>query len=217
MISKIAPIVFRVFFAALSLGAVGWQLFAIHIPGGQSVVDFFSYFTNLGNVLLGVIFLIGAVRLARGRTEASEASAAVRGAAVVYIVFIGIVYSALLGDAQLGGLSPWVNVVCHFIMPIAGVVDWLVWPPRRRIALSTALWWLAFPAVYTVGSLVRGAVTGFYPYPFFHPGVVGGYPGVALYCVAMLVGLLALALLVRWAGNALGARSERRLEAARQS
>ncbi len=64
---------------------------------------------------------------------------------------------------------------------------------------------MAIVAAYVVYSLVRGGGHRFYAYPFFNPGRVGGYGGVTLYCLGMLVGFVVIALLVRWSGNALGA------------
>lgn len=215
MTSRIAAIAFRLFFGLLTLSAVGSQFFFVHVPAGNSVVNFFSYFTNLSNILIGVVFVVSAMRLLRGRTRVRSSDVAVRGAAVVYIVFVGLVFNTLLRDVELGSLMPWVNSVTHFVLPIAGLVDWLLWPPHRRLPVAVAFWWLAFPALYVAYSLIRGAATGFYPYPFFNPDAVGGYAGVAAYCVGMLVGFLALAFLVRWAGNALGARRDARLVGAR--
>jgi hypothetical protein len=215
MSSRVAAIVFRLLFGALSLAAVGAQFFLVQIPSGDGILNFFSLFTYLATIFIGVVFIISAVRLIRNRTQVSASEAAIRGAAVVYIVFVGLVFNTILRDVPIGGLLPWVNAVCHFILPIAGLFDWLVWPPRRRIPLATAFWWVSFPLVYTVYSLVREAVTGWYPYPFFHPAAVGGYGGVALYCAGMLVGFLVLALLLRWVANALGARRDARLEGAR--
>lgn len=205
MTTRIAPITFRLLFAALSLVAVGYQLFAIHVPNGDDVANFFSFFTNLSNMFISVVFILSAIRLLRGQEDTGW-FAGIRGAAVVYIVFVGLVFNTLLVGVPVGDLAPWVNVICHMILPVAGLVDWLLWPPHRRIALATAFWWLSFPALYTAYSLLRGAALGWYPYPFFSPAAVGGYGGVALYCVGMLVGFLVLAFVVRWAGNALGAR-----------
>ena len=199
----------RIAFAALALVAVGVQLFGVTVPSGFSVVDFFSYFTNLSNLALAAVLLIGGVRLLRGAADPGATAVALRGASVVCIALVGLVFNTLLTDVPLGGLIPWVNTVLHIVMPIAGVLDWLVRPPRLRIPLRTALIWPVFPVVYTIYSLVRGAATGFYPYPFFDPAANGGYGGVAAYCVVLVVALLLLALLVRWAGNALGARRSR--------
>lgn len=87
------------------------------------------------------------------------------------------------------------------LVRVAVVLDWLVWPPQHRISIGTARLFLIFPAAYTVYSLIRRSITGFHPYPFFNPAAVGGYGGVAVYCAALLVGFMIIALLIRWLGN----------------
>lgn len=209
MTQRTAAIVFRLVFAALSLIAVGVQFFGVTVPKGQSVVNFFSYFTNLSNLFISVVFIVSAVRLIRGRTDPSAGDVAIRGAAVVYILFVGVVFNTLLRDVDLGDLIPWVNAIVHFLIPIAGVVDWLIWPPRRRLPFRVVLLWMIWPAVYSIVALVRGAIDGFYPYPFFNPAASGGYGGVALLCVLLIIGFFVLALAVWASGNALGARRRR--------
>ena len=191
-------VAFRLLFAALSLAGVITQLIiAINID--FSIVSFFSYFTNLANLIASIVFIVSAARLARGRPS-TDLDVAIRGASVVYMAFVGIVFNTLLRGADLGDLKPWVNTVHHLVMPVAVVLDWLLWPPRSRISIRTTLLWMIFPAVYVIYSLVRGAATGFYAYPFFNPGVNGGYGGVAAYCIVMLVAFVGLAFLVRIAG-----------------
>ena len=212
MTSRVAAIVFRLVFAALSLFAVGWQLFAVHIPKGFDVVNFFVYFTNLSNILISVVFIIGAVRLIRGRTDPSASDVAIRGAATVYIAFVGIVFNTLLADTDLGDLVPWVNLIVHTIIPIAGVLDWFLWAPKRKLPFTTTFWWMIWPAAYSIFSIVRGAITGFYPYPFYNPDVQGGYGGVALWCLVLVVAFFVLAVLV-WGLGTL--RQRGRIDAAK--
>ncbi|WP_423920599.1 Pr6Pr family membrane protein [Frigoribacterium sp. 2-23] len=200
-----ATIAARLVFAAASIAGVITQL-VIAVQTDFGLVNFFSYFTTLGNLFASVVFVVGAIRLMRG-TPGGAAWQAVRGASVVYLAFIGIVFNTLLLGADLGGLMPWVNVVHHMLMPLVVVIDWLVWPPTRRLSVRIALLWVVVPVVYTVYSLVRGAAVGFYCYPFFNPAAVGGYGGVAAYCAALLVAFVALAFAVRAAGNALGRRA----------
>jgi hypothetical protein len=91
-------------------------------------------------------------------------------------------------------------------MPIAVIADWLIDPPDRRISFRTSLVWLAYPLVWTGYTLVRGALTGWYPYPFLDPAN-GGYATVALYVAAILVFGMALCAVVAWVGNTVGARA----------
>lgn len=62
---------------------------------GFSPVSFFSFFTNLTNVIVSVILIISALALLRGR-EPSERDDLIRGAGVVYITVVGLVYVTLL-------------------------------------------------------------------------------------------------------------------------
>lgn len=201
MTGRGGAIVFRLVFAAAALGAVGFQLFGIHIPKGHSVFNFFTYFTNLSNILISIVFIVTAVRLMRPGFVPTRTDTAIRGAAVVYIAFVGLVFNTLLTDVNLGDLNPTVNIILHFILPIAGIVDWIIWPPQNRLPFTTTLWWMIWPAVYAIFSVVRGSIDGVYPYPFFNPEESGGYGGVALYCAAMVVGFFVLALGVWAIGN----------------
>ena len=201
MESRVAAVVFRLVLAAAALGAIVFQLVAIHIPKGYSPVNFFSYFTNLSNILISAVFIATAVRLLGARSAPTPRDTAMRGAAVVYIAFVGLVFNTLLRDADLSDINPVVNVILHFVLPIAGVVDWLIWPPKNRLPFSVVWWWMIFPAAYAVFSIVRGAIDGIYPYPFFNPAAVGGYGAVLLYCLVMVVGFFVLAVVVRLLGN----------------
>ncbi|MCM3781270.1 Pr6Pr family membrane protein [Microbacterium hydrocarbonoxydans] len=196
-----AAITFRFAFAGASLVALGYQLFTAHIPLGYSVPNFFLYFTNLSNIILSAVFIIAALRSTRQGKPATTADTAIRGASVVYIAFVGLVFNTLLRDADLSGLIPWVNIVLHIVLPLAGILDWILWPPQNRIPRRAILWWMIFPAAYAAFSIVRGALTGFYPYPFFNPDAIGGYGAVALYCGGMIAAFIALAIAVRSLGN----------------
>lgn len=202
-----AAVVLRLLLAAASLAGVVTQL-VIAIQTDFGLVNFFSYFTTLSNLFASIVFIVGAVKILR-RSESSPRWEAVRGASVVYMAFVGIVFNTLLVGADLGGLLPWTNVVHHMLMPLAVVIDWVLMPPRRRLSTRTAWLWLIVPVVYTVYSVVRGAVTGFYCYPFFNPAAVGGYGGVAAYCAGLLVAFIVLALVIRLVGNALSLRTPR--------
>ncbi|QCR19048.1 Pr6Pr family membrane protein [Agrococcus sp. SGAir0287] len=204
--SRVVAIALRLGAAALSITAMTYQLVAVHIPRGYSVPDYFWYFTNLSNIMISIVFVVSAVRLIRGRTDPSSTDVALRGAAVVYIAFVGLVFNTLLTDVDISSITPWVNTVVHFVLPAAGIVDWILWPPRRRIPLRVVGWWMVWPAVYAAASLVREALTGWYAYPFFSDDAVGGYGVVVALVGVMIVGFALLALGVRAVGNALGAR-----------
>ena len=84
-----------------------------------------------------------------------------------------------------GALRPWVNSVLHHVMPVVMVLDWLLWPPRPAVGFRPLRWVLAAGALYLAYTMVRGAMVGWYPYPFLNPANVGGYGGVAVYAAGV--------------------------------
>jgi hypothetical protein len=191
----------RLIFGLLTLTAIITQL-VIHIQHRFDVVNFFSYFTNLSNILASVVFLVGAVYLLQ-RREPTPTDDLIRGATVVAMAIVGIVYGILLRNEDLGTLLPWVNIVVHFIMPVAVVADWLILPPKSTITTWQMAYWLVYPLAFVVYTLVRGPAADFYPYPFLNPDKAGGYGGVALYCLAILLAFLLVGGLLRFLGNRL--------------
>ncbi|MDN5274966.1 MAG: hypothetical protein JWP06_867 [Candidatus Saccharibacteria bacterium] len=199
MIKKRFLITFRIALGGLALAGVATQLY-LTITNQHSVINFFSYFTILSNIIAAAVFIISAVRLGSGYAP-NKFDDAIRGASIVYMIFVGIVFSILLRDTDLGDLMPWINTVHHYIMPVAVIIDWVLQPPKSKISKRTALLWLSFPAIYVAYSLIRGVITGFYPYPFFSPSIQNGYSGVAVYCIVMLVAFVVLSFGVRWMAN----------------
>jgi hypothetical protein len=184
----------------LAVVAIFRQL-AIQIALGFSVVNFFSYFTNLANILAAGVLILGGWRALAGH-QTTRLEDQVRGASVVYMAVVGIVFGVLLRDVDLGALRPWVNFVLHVLMPRAVVVDWFLRPPRRPLAIRSLLPWLIAPALYLAYILVRGSLIGWYPYPFLNPEIGGGNRSVAVY----IVGIAVVFLLVGWMLLVLGRR-----------
>jgi hypothetical protein len=73
-------------------------------------------------------------------------------------------------------------------------METLAKPPKSRITLQQVWLWLIYPLIYLVYTLDRGAVVGFYPYPFLDPDRAGGTGAVVVYCIAIFI----VFLLVSW-------------------
>lgn len=187
----------RVAVRGARLALAGFDIAAICVAvtaSTGSLVNFFSYFTILSNLLAIVVLLIGGALDPR-----SSRWAYLRGAATLYMVITGIVYAALLSNQDVGPLAPWVNSALHQVTPAVLLADWVCFPPWPR-ASYRALGWLAFPLLYFAYSLIRGAVVNWYPYPFLDPRHPGGYGRVALYAVVLALVMAVLAALVNAAG-----------------
>jgi hypothetical protein len=192
---------YRLVFAVLAAVAVGWQAHVV-TAGGNGLANFFSFFTIESNIVGIVVFTWGGVAALTGRRPAPDL---LRGATVVYLVITGVVYTVLLAGIEGQGTTPWVNSVVHQVMPIVLLLDWLIAPPRTSLPLPRVWWWLVFPLVYLVYTLVRGPFAHWYPYPFLDPRP-HGYGHVVVGSVGVAVGFVLATLLVRWVGLALGRR-----------
>ena len=118
------------------------------------------------------------------------------------MLITGVVFAVFLAGLQeeLQTTIPWVDFVLHRLTPLVLFVDWLVDPPRRRLAWRMALVWLAYPVAYGAYSLARGAVVDWYPYPFLDVGE-HGYGGVLALGVVLLAGMALAALMIVWLGE----------------
>ncbi len=194
VLSELALRVCRASLALAALTAIGYDAAA---GPGVSDADYFSYFTVLSNLFAAAMLLYGALRPTPERSRTVEL---LRGAAVVYILTTGVVYLLLLsGHAPA---YPWVNAILHYLMPVAVTLDWLLDPPRVRLdPARTVVLWMAFPLLYVIYTLARGAIVGWYPYFFVNPHRGGGYLLVAGDCLAVGIGILALIAATTWAGN----------------
>jgi hypothetical protein len=192
---------YRAFFGLLTLTAIGKQL-TIQLQGGFSLTNFFSFFTNLSNLFAAIILILGAIYLIK-RREPTVKDDIIRGTSVACMALVGMVFSVLLRDVDLGHLLPWVNILLHYIMPIVIVIDWLYQPPKNKLKLGQIVYWLIFPLLYLAYSIIRGAILGFYAYPFFNPAKSGGYGGVALYCIAIAATFFFFSWLLIVVGNKL--------------
>ncbi len=195
----------RIGFAVLTLAAIGTQATSLANDGVFNPTRFFLFFTVLSNLLAVAVFFEGGRRQLTGGTPVPDLW---RGAAVVFMTVTFIVFAVLLRGLQeeLQTNIVWVDTVLHRIMPVAIMADWLIEPPHRPLPYRRVIVpWLAPPLAWTAFTLIRGAVDGWYPYPFLDPAN-GGYGVVALYAVGITALMLAVMWVAATAGTALRAR-----------
>lgn len=157
--------------------------------------NLFGYFTIQSNIIVAAVYVIAAIRLLRNGALSDQELLA-RGAATTYIAVVGIVYAVLLAPLGAAGGVPvaWANVVLHIVMPIYGVLDWLLFSDRRRIGFR--LLWVVpvYPLVWVLVVIVRGATDGWFPYPFLDPTT--GYASILTYVAVITVCMLVIGSLV---------------------
>ncbi|MBC8013353.1 MAG: Pr6Pr family membrane protein [Methyloceanibacter sp.] len=119
----------------------------------------------------------------------------VRTAIASYIIVVSTVYYTIL--QKLWNPEGWqlvADTIEHCVAPSLYLLDWLVFVPKGSLSVRSVPWWLIFPVAYAFYSLIHGAVTGYYPYPFLDVTQLG-YQRVllnmaALTAVFALLGLI---------------------------
>lgn len=168
----------------------------IAIGPAFSTANFFSYFTILSNGISAILLLFLGIGVL-GHTTSSRMLEYVRGAAVTYMVVTGIVYALLLQNIpdNLGVTLSWSNDVLHRFGPLYMLLDWLL-IGSTAISWRRSFWWLLFPLIWLPYTMIRGAITGWYPYPFLNPHPPHSAVGVTVSCIAIAVGFILICVLV---------------------
>ena len=82
---------------------------------------------------------------------------------------MGIVYSVALRKLwEPDGLQLLADRLLHDVMPVLFLIVWLV-RPHGGMKWRDAIWCAAFPGLYAIYALARGAADGWYAYWFLDP------------------------------------------------
>jgi hypothetical protein len=205
-----AALIWRAVFATVGWAALALQygLMITGNPGmgvGELTLNFFSFFTVLTNVLVAVALTLPVVGAGTrlGRWAGSEG---VRAGVTLYAVVVGLVYHFLLHATwNPQGWALVANILLHYVMPAAILLDWLLFTARGRLRWIDALKWLTFPLIYGGWTLVHGYAADWWPYWFIDVPALG-LARAALYFSGLLVFFLIVGLLVVTIDRALARR-----------
>lgn len=155
--------VFKLFIAILSLFGVLGMILG-HVFSGP--LDLISYFTQQSNIIVSVVLIYGALT----PNKSGALKTFIRGGATLWISVTGLVYAAIIAPtAHFTGIAFLAVVIHHYIVPLAVILDWLIFEKKGDFKFTYPLYWICYPLIYCVVSLIRGAITGFYPYWFLNP------------------------------------------------
>ena len=156
---------------------------------GVRLWHFVSYFTILSNLLV----IITVLPLITDPRHDGRRWRVLRLAALVMMTVTGLVHWFLLRPlSTLAGVEAVGDILVHVAVPVLTLIGWLVFGPRPRTDPRTVAWSLAWPIGWLVYTLVVGALTGWYPYPFLDVATNGVGP-VAITCGAIALLLAGLA------------------------
>jgi hypothetical protein len=163
-----------------------------------------NYFTILTNVLVAISFTLMVLEKQNRLFSYPESQTAI----LVYILVVGIVYSALLRSTwNPQGFQRVVDELLHTVVPLYYLIYWFVFTPKADIKYLQITRWLVYPALYLIYSLVRGAATGKFPYPFLNAASLG-WGNVLLVCLVLTLFLMGLAFLFVFIGQRLSTKRD---------
>jgi hypothetical protein len=117
-----------------------------------------------------------------------------RAAIATYLTITAVVYHLLLASQwNPQGLRMVSNTILHTVTPLAFLIDLALRGGQGEARWIAAAKAMAFPALFGAWTLVHGALSGFYPYPFMNVAK-RGHPAVVLTMVEMSLAFMVVAL-----------------------
>lgn len=144
----------------------------------EMIVRFFSFFTILTNILVAIT--ASALFIKRSGIPGFLQRPNTLTASAVYIFIVGLIYNLILRHIwDPKGMQRLVDELLHLIIPVLFIIYWFLFVSKHELKWSNLWGWLLYPFIYIVYVLVRGAFSGFYPYPFVDVNL-HGYRQVAI-------------------------------------
>lgn len=186
--------IFLVLLAVLAWFALAAQLYIIiryrNSSFGATVVQYFSYYTILTNLMIAWVTTILFIR-----REGTSKRQKLLTAILVYIMTVGLTYNTILRSLwKPQGLQLLADNLLHSIIPVLYLIFWIFFVRKQSLQWKDIFPWLIYPLVYLVYVLIRGAYFGVYPYPFVDV-VQLGYARVMLNSLGVTAMILLFSLL----------------------
>ncbi|MGO1385069.1 MAG: Pr6Pr family membrane protein [Arachnia sp.] len=152
-----------------------------------------SYFTIQSNILVA----ISVAPLVRDPQRQGAFWSALRAAGLLGITVTALIhYFVLRPIIDVDGWFAVSGDSLHVVVPIMTLLGWLVFGPRPRLPWRALFSSLVWPIAWLGYTLIMGAVTGWYPYPFVNAAELG-YASVLITSVVITAIFLGLAALLR--------------------
>jgi hypothetical protein len=132
-----------------------------------------SYFTILCNSLIAVSLSFSAF-FPKTKLGRFFSGLSVKTAIALYIFIVFVVYNTVLRDIwKPTGWQLFLDNMLHVAIPVLYVLYWLFLVTKSKLNWKNGFYWLIFPLIYLIYSLIRGSKVGWYPYPFLNVDKLG--------------------------------------------
>ncbi|MEJ2864785.1 Pr6Pr family membrane protein [Actinomycetospora flava] len=157
---------------------------------GTRVIQTLSYFTIQSNILV----LIAAITLVVDPARDGRIWRILRLDALLGITITGLVFDlVLIRYVHPTGWQLAATIGFHYIAPWATLLGWLLFGPRPRIDRSTVAWAFLWPMLWIAYTFIRGALVGWYPYPFLDVDEIGYWASIRNTAFVLVVAVVLVA------------------------
>ncbi len=165
------------------------------VPVTETIIRYFSFFTILTNFIVAIAFTFFlSERKSQWKVFFSKKS--IQTSITVYILIVGIVYNVILRFLwQPKGLQFITDELLHTVVPLLCFIFWWKYVSSKRLQWRNAFPWLGYPLLYIFYTLIHGAISGFYPYPFINVTEIG-YEKVIINSALLAFGFLIISWLL---------------------
>jgi hypothetical protein len=152
---------YRIMCALISWTILSLRFVDMLIIGEQSSIAetlfiYFGYFTVWANILIALAFTAPLLNPDR-KLSSFFMRPAVRTALASYTFMTSAVYYMLIVPYWNPQGFTWVTATgLHAVIPALYIMDWLFFAEKRPIFYKHLPYWLIFPAIYGVTSIIRG-------------------------------------------------------------
>ena len=157
----------------------------------DTIQRFFAFFSNW-TALLAAISYVALFFHPNEPVKSFWARPPVVAGIALSLFFVNVVFALLLQHLRHVTIWPMIALFAvHYVTPWLYILCWLIFIPKGTLRWSHISWWLIYPIVYFIYTLIQGLRYLIYPYPFVDVTKLG-YPAVLLNG-AILLALFALA------------------------
>jgi hypothetical protein len=109
------------------------------------------------------IWFIAAIFLHNKPESIQKISGLLKGALTLYITTTFIFFAILLQSLyHPTGWAAFTNIILHYLIPIAFIVDWIITEIKKRYKWKYLPYWMIYPLYYLLFSFIHGTFTGDY-------------------------------------------------------
>lgn len=124
--------------------------------------------TILTNILVALVYVIPLFN-PNSKAGLFFSKSRIQSGILVYILIVFLIYHFIL--AHQWNPQGWEKIadnLLHYVVPFLYLVFWILFAEKGVQVFINSIKWLIYPFAYVIYILIRGEISGLYPYPFLN-------------------------------------------------